>query len=68
MAQNIKKDKQMRGIDMLTLARESRAHPSLSEGTHVSGSSDGSTATGSPGGNLGTGSNVDLYTPGPEAV
>lgn len=66
--ENIDKQKPSRGWDMVTNLRESRAHPSLADGCHVTGTSDGGTATGSPGGVLGTGSNPDLYTPGIEAV
>lgn len=65
---NIKKAGIGHGIDMLTMAQESRAHPSLAEGCNVCGTSDGGSTTGSPGAVLGTGSNVDLYTPGAEAV
>lgn len=68
MAQNIIKQAQHRGFDMIAGARESRAHPSLADGCNMVATSDGGTATGSPGGVLGTGMNVDLYTPGPEAV
>lgn len=65
---NINKQGQARGIDMVTMARESRAHPSVAEGCHTTSTSDAGTATASPGGVLGTGSNVDIYTPGIEAV
>lgn len=68
MAENIIKKAQTRGFDMVTGTTVSRAHPSLAEGCNMVATSDGGTATGSPGAVLGTGSNVDLYTPGPEAV
>lgn len=64
----IVKNSQAEGYDMVTQAHKTFTHPSLAEGTWVIGLSDGSTATGSPGAVLGTGSNVDLYTPGIEAV
>lgn len=59
---------QARGWDMVTNARESRAHPSLAEGIRPTALTDGGTAAGSPGAVLGTGSNVDRSTPGIEAV
>jgi len=54
----------MEGWNMVTNARESKAHNSLAAGTYMTGVADGAnTAAGSPGANLGTGANVDVYTP-----
>jgi hypothetical protein len=59
----------MEGFNMVTGAREAKAHNSLAAGTYMSGVADGTnTATGSPGANLGTGANVDVYTPTIEAA
>jgi len=59
---------QAHGFDMVTGARESRAHPTLADGISPVALSSGSTATASTAGVLGTGSNVDRTTPGIEAV
>jgi hypothetical protein len=65
---NIEKQKQARGIDMTTMARESRAHPSLADGVTPTALSSAATAAGSPGAVLGTGSNPDLITPAIETA
>jgi hypothetical protein len=66
--ENIEKQKQARGIDMATMARESRNHPSLADGVTPTGLASGATAPGSPGAVLGTGSNADVYITTIEAV
>lgn len=68
MSENIVKASQSRGIDMTTMARESRAHPSVAEGCSPVASSSSDTAKGCPGAVLGTGSNADTYYPSPEAA
>lgn len=59
---------QAQGFDMVAGAAKVFTAPSLAMGTRHSGLTDGKSAAGSPGASLGTGSNVDLYTPGIEAV
>jgi hypothetical protein len=63
---------QAEGFNMVTMARTSHAHPSLGQGTYMTGQTDPAAvsppAPGSPGAALGTGMNVDVYTPSLEAV
>ena len=66
--QNIETQKQSRGWNMITNARESRAHPSLADGVTPTALASGATATGSPAAVLGTGMNPDTTTPPIEAV
>lgn len=56
------------GIDMRTMARKTFTAPSLAQGINPVAIDDAVSAPGSPGAVLGTGANVDLYTPGIEAV
>jgi hypothetical protein len=62
---------QAQGFNMVTMNRTAHAHPSLNQGTYMSGLADASAtsppAAGSPGACLGTGMNVDIYTPSLEA-
>jgi hypothetical protein len=67
---------QHRGFNMVTGAHLTKAHPSLANGCSPVAIADSQTTTlsspngvtGSPGAVLGTGMNVDLITPGIEAV
>jgi hypothetical protein len=64
----VSQSSQAQGIDMRTMARKTWTAPSLANGIQVTAIDDGTSGAGSPGAVLGTGANVDLYTPGIEAV
>jgi hypothetical protein len=59
---------QSHGIDMTTMARESRTNPTLADGCNPVALAGGGIAAASTAGVLGTGSNPDRTTPGIEAV
>jgi len=59
---------QSHGIDMTTMARESRTNPTLGDGVPPTALAGGGVAAASTSGVLGTGSNPDRTAPGIEAV